>query len=66
MDGRILRKVSRTGETRSTQIVRQEFAKGNSATHITIIHSRPLVYVGDDNESNISLTPGNFLTMKKR
>ena len=29
----------------------------------SVINSRPLVYVGDDIESNITLTPGNFLTM---
>ena len=28
-----------------------------------IVNSRPLVYVGDDLESNITLTPRQFLTM---
>jgi hypothetical protein len=28
-----------------------------------IVNSRPLVYVGDDLESNITLTPHHFLTL---
>ena len=62
MDGRILQNIGRTGETHSTQIVRQEFAKETQLQTLlkeieSAINSRPLVYVGDDIESNITLTP---------
>ena len=50
------------GRKMMTLIQMQTFLKECEA----VVNSRPLVYVGEDINSNISLTPGHFLTINPR